>query len=358
MLSGEAANIYLSANCAPLFADLFLYSYEAEFIQGFLKKNERKLAIFFNLTFRYIDDVLSLNNCKFGDFVDHIYPMELEIKDTIDTDRSVSSLDLHLEIDNEGRLRSNLTTKEMMSIFPLWTFLLYVATFQWHLHMEYISLIWSDIPELVIPIMISVIETYHRVCNKSNTTGVTYGTGTAYMFSGFRVVRSLVFCAMFCRSLFLLLSLFFWPLCCLFLFDLRLLITPLVSFGHCVVCSCSTCGFSLPLWYLLAIVLSVLARLTASHYPFGIFWPLCCLFLLDLRLLITPLVYFGHCVVCSCWTCGFSLPLWYLLAIVLSVLVELAASHYLFGIFKPFLLSLDYPIVSRAHDILHLRRAR
>jgi hypothetical protein len=60
-------------------------------------------------------------------------------------------------------------------------------------------------------------------------------------------------------------------------------------------------------------------------------------FLLDLRLLITPLVYFGHCVVCSCWTCGFSLPLWYLLAIVLSVLVELAASHYLFGIFKPFL---------------------
>ena len=176
------------------------------------------------------------------------------------------------------------------------------------------------------------------------------------MFSGFRVARSLVFCAMFCRSLFLLLSLFFWPLCCLFLFDLRLLITPLVSFGHCVVCSCSTCGFSLPLWYLLAIVLSVLARLTASHYPFGIFWPLCCLFLLDLRLLITPLVYFRHCVVCSCWTCGFSLPLWYLLAIVLSV--ELAASHYLFGIFKPFLLSLDYPIVSRAHDILHLRRAR
>ena len=125
----------------------------------------------------------------------------------------------------------------------------------------------------------------------------------------------------------------FWPLCCLFLLDLQLLITLLVSFGHCVVCSCWTCGFSLPLWYLLAIVLSVLARLAASHYPFGIFWPLCCLFLLDLQLLITLLVSFGHCVVCSCWTCGFSLPLWYLLAIVLSVLVGLAASHYPFGIF-------------------------
>jgi hypothetical protein len=33
---------------------------------------------------------------------------------------------------------------------------------------------------------------------------------------------------MFCRSLFVLLS-FSWPLCCLFFFDLRLLITPLVS---------------------------------------------------------------------------------------------------------------------------------
>ena len=33
---------------------------------------------------------------------------------------------------------------------------------------------------------------------------------------------------MFCRSLFVLLSFFFWPLCCLS-FDLRILITPLVS---------------------------------------------------------------------------------------------------------------------------------
>jgi hypothetical protein len=30
----------------------------------------------------YIDDVLSLNNSKFGDFVDRIYPIELETKDT------------------------------------------------------------------------------------------------------------------------------------------------------------------------------------------------------------------------------------------------------------------------------------
>ena len=48
----------------------------------FLKKNEKKLVRSFNFTFRYIDDVLSLNNSRFGDFVERIYPIELEIKDT------------------------------------------------------------------------------------------------------------------------------------------------------------------------------------------------------------------------------------------------------------------------------------
>jgi hypothetical protein len=66
----------MGTNCA-LPADLFLYSYEANFIQGLFKKNEKKLARSFNFTFRYIDDVLSLNNSRFGDFVDRIYPIEL-----------------------------------------------------------------------------------------------------------------------------------------------------------------------------------------------------------------------------------------------------------------------------------------
>ena len=127
----------------------------------------------------------------------------------------------------------------------------------------------------------------------------------------------------------------FWPLCCLFFFDIRILITSLVSFGHCVVCSSSMYGFWLPLWYLLAIVLSVLLRCTDSDYLFGIFWPLCCLFFFDVRILITSLVSFGHCVVCSSSIYGFWLPLWYLLAIVLSVLLQYTDSDYLFGIFWP-----------------------
>ena len=126
-----------------------------------------------------------------------------------------------------------------------------------------------------------------------------------------------------------------WPLCCQFFFDIRILITRLVSFDHCVVSSSSIYGIWLPLWCLLAIVLSVLLRYTDSDYPFGIFWPLCRLPFFDIRILITPLVSFGHCVVCSSLIYRFWLPLWYLLAIVLSVLLRYTDSDYTFGIFWP-----------------------
>ena len=78
----QTVGIPMGTNCVPLLTDTFLYSYEADFIQGLLKKNGKELARSFNFTFRYIDDVLSLNNSRFGDFVDRIYHIELEIKDT------------------------------------------------------------------------------------------------------------------------------------------------------------------------------------------------------------------------------------------------------------------------------------
>ena len=106
----------------------------------------------------------------------------------------------------------------------------------------------------------------------------------------------------------------FWSLCYRSL-HIQLLIVPLISFGHCVICPCIY-SFWLPLWYLLVIVLSV-PPVTASDCPFGIFWSLCYLSL-HLQLLIAPLVSFGHCVICPS-SYSFWLPLWYLLVIVLSV---------------------------------------
>jgi hypothetical protein len=47
-----------------------------------------------NFSFRYIDDVLSLNNLQFKDYLHQIYPSELEIKETTDTPALASYLDL------------------------------------------------------------------------------------------------------------------------------------------------------------------------------------------------------------------------------------------------------------------------
>ena len=99
----QTIGIPMGTNCAPLLADLFLYSYEAEFINGLMQKGEKKLAQSFNFSFRYIDDVLSLNNNRFKDYLHLIYPSELEIKDTTNTDNSASYLDLFLEIDKDGK---------------------------------------------------------------------------------------------------------------------------------------------------------------------------------------------------------------------------------------------------------------
>jgi hypothetical protein len=143
-----------------------------------------------------------------------------------------------------------------------------------------------------------------------------------------------------------------WPLWSLF-FYLRLLITPLVSCGHCVVCS-SIYGFRLLLWYLVAIVLYVLL-FTASDYSFSSLWLLCCL-VFNLRLLITPLVSCGHCVVCSS-IYGFCLLLWYSVAIVLSVLL-FTASDYAIGILWPLCCLFLYlrlpitPLVSCGHCVV------
>ena len=150
-----------------------------------------------------------------------------------------------------------------------------------------------------------------------------------------------------------------WPLYCLFFFDLLILIIPLVSFGHCIVCSSSIYWFWLPLWYLLAIVFSVLRRFTDSDYPFGIFWPLYCMFFVDLLILIAFLISLAHCIVCSSSIYWFWLPLWYLLVIVLSVLRRFTDSDCPFGIFWPLyclffvdLLILITPLVSFGHCIV------
>ena len=95
----------MGTNCAPLLADLFLYSYENECSDKLIKEGKRKLARKFNLSYRYIDDFI--NNKRFKEFISDIYPKELTISETTESTSVASYLDLLFTRDK----RNNITTK-------------------------------------------------------------------------------------------------------------------------------------------------------------------------------------------------------------------------------------------------------
>ena len=98
--------------CAPsLLADIFLYSYESEFIQSLLSTWKKKFASQFNFTYRYIDDALSINNPDFDNNLGQMHPAELEIKDTTKSNISASYFETLLSIGRDGKLRTSLYDK-------------------------------------------------------------------------------------------------------------------------------------------------------------------------------------------------------------------------------------------------------
>ena len=76
-----------------------------------LSTGKKKLASQFNFTYRYIDDVLSINNPDFENYLDQMYPTEFEIKDTTESYTSASYLDLLLSIGKDGQLHTSLNDK-------------------------------------------------------------------------------------------------------------------------------------------------------------------------------------------------------------------------------------------------------
>jgi len=63
-----------------------------------------------------------LKNSRLGDYLHRIYSNELEVKDTTAIQKSASYLDIHLEIDNGGRLNTKLYDKRDNFTFPIVNF--------------------------------------------------------------------------------------------------------------------------------------------------------------------------------------------------------------------------------------------
>ena len=78
----------------------------------------------------------------------------------MDTASSASYLDLHFEFDNDGLLRTKLYDKRDDLNFPIVNFPFICRNIPTAPTYEYtcICLSWSDIPEVEVPIMISLID--------------------------------------------------------------------------------------------------------------------------------------------------------------------------------------------------------
>ena len=98
----QVVDIPLGTNCAPLLA---------EFLQKLVKDKKIHEARAFNFTYRYIDDVLSINNSRFAECFPLIFPPELEIKETIYTVSSALFLDVYLDLDDSGQLSTKIYDK-------------------------------------------------------------------------------------------------------------------------------------------------------------------------------------------------------------------------------------------------------
>jgi hypothetical protein len=108
-LHKQTIGIPMGMCCAPLLANLFLMSYEYQFMES-LEKENKFHAKLFNSTFRYIDDLISLNNTIFEQYLDKIYPPELSITKETHSDREASYLDLLITV-SDGKFHTKLYDK-------------------------------------------------------------------------------------------------------------------------------------------------------------------------------------------------------------------------------------------------------
>ena len=107
----QVIGIPVGTDCAPLLADLFLYSFENEFFDNMIRSGHRRLVRSFNLCYRHIDDLIVFNNKKFLDYLKEIYPSQLTVEKANKSDHLADYLDLTFIRDSGGKLSTRLYDK-------------------------------------------------------------------------------------------------------------------------------------------------------------------------------------------------------------------------------------------------------
>ena len=106
----QIVGIPIGTNCAPLVADLFLFCNERDFMTSLSDVKQAEIIEAFKSTFRYLDDLLNIDNRYFEGMVNRIYPPELQLNKANTADTEAPFLDLHLSI-SSGFVSSKIYDK-------------------------------------------------------------------------------------------------------------------------------------------------------------------------------------------------------------------------------------------------------
>ena len=98
MVYEQIAGIPMDTNFVPLISDLFTYCYVRDFLSDLQKSKRFDLIDMFNETFRYLDDIFTIDNPEFDTHILEIYPAELQLNKANTSDKETSFLDLNIKV--------------------------------------------------------------------------------------------------------------------------------------------------------------------------------------------------------------------------------------------------------------------
>ena len=114
----KVIGISMRTNCATLIVDIFLYWYESQFMARINKDSSKQhLVEKFNNTFRYLDNILALNNDDCNSFTKDKYPV-FWTKQILTINIGCPFLDLSILIHN-GKFNTKICDKRDDFIVPI-----------------------------------------------------------------------------------------------------------------------------------------------------------------------------------------------------------------------------------------------
>ena len=101
----------METNCTPHMANIYLHTYEVEYIGNLIEKGDKEMLANLSNIFRFQDDLFAVNdNGNFQRILQDIYPKEMIVSNTNISNSKCSYLDLLISV-YQGKFKVNLYDK-------------------------------------------------------------------------------------------------------------------------------------------------------------------------------------------------------------------------------------------------------